>query len=50
VAVAEKTIVANPLEALRQYMQQKAPQKLVGRQSHELPLLFVFVVLVSERD
>src|ERR1017187_4303543 len=31
-------------------MQQKAPQKLVGRQSHELPLLFVFVVLVSERD
>jgi hypothetical protein len=29
-SIAEKTIVANPLEALRQYVQQEAAQKLVG--------------------
>jgi len=42
VPVAEKTIVANPLKALWQYMQQKPPQKLVGGQRHQLLLLFVF--------
>ncbi len=31
VAVAEKAIVADPLEAIREDMQQEAPQELVGR-------------------
>jgi uncharacterized membrane protein len=50
VPVAEQTIVANPLEAHWQYMQQKPPQKLVGGQRHELLLASVFVVLIGERD
>ena len=48
--VGEQTIVANPLEALWQYMQQKAPQKLVGGQCHQLLLVSVFVVLIGECD
>jgi hypothetical protein len=31
-------------------VQQKPPQKLVGRQGHELLVLFVFVVFISKRD
>jgi hypothetical protein len=50
VSVAEETIVANSLEALWEYMQQKPPQKLVGRQGHQLLPVLIFVVLVGERD
>jgi hypothetical protein len=50
VPVAEKPIMANPLEAIGQDMHQKAPQKLIGRQGHQLLLVFLFVILVAEGD
>jgi hypothetical protein len=49
-AVAQEAIMADPLKAVRQYMQQKAPQKFVGRQRHHLLLVLVFVIFVSEGD
>ena len=48
--VAQKAVMANPLEAVGQDMQQEAPQKLVGRQRHQLLPVLVFVILVAEGD
>jgi hypothetical protein len=50
VPVAEKAIMADALEAVWQDVQQKAPQKLIGRQGHQLVLVFVLVIFVGEGD
>ena len=49
-AVAEKAIVTDALKSLRQDMNQKSPNELVGRQGHGLLPVIVTVILPMKRD
>lgn len=46
--IGEKPVVTDLHEALRQYMQQKSPDELHGRQYHDLGEVVVVPVLVGE--
>src|SRR5260370_28107713 len=49
-AVGEKAIVTNAMEAVRQGMQQESADELVGIECHHLGLAVLAVVLPGEAD
>jgi len=49
-AIAEKPVVSDALEAVWKDMHQKTPQEFVGGQRHHFLPPFVLIVLVSESD
>ena len=50
VAIAEKPVMADALEAVWKDMHQETPQEFVGGQGHHFLLVLVLIVLVSETD
>ena len=50
VTVAEKAVVANTLESIRQDVKQKPPDKLGGGKSHGFVLIIVAIILPMEGD
>jgi hypothetical protein len=46
--IAEKTVVANAMKAVRQGVQQEAPDELVGRQGHYFALVVMPVIAPAE--
>ena len=48
VAVAEKAVIANAVEAMRQNVEEKATDEFLGRKGHRFLLAVVPIVLVSE--
>src|SRR5260370_236031 len=48
VGVGEEAVVADAMEAVRQGVQQEAPDELVGRKGHDLGLAVVAVILPAE--
>src|SRR5438132_12853174 len=47
-AIGEEAVVANPMEAVRQGMQQETADELVGIERHHLGLAVVAIVLPGE--
>ena len=50
VAIAEKPVMADALEAVWKDVHQKAPQEFIRGQSHHFLLVLVLIVLISESD
>src|ERR1035438_100355 len=48
VAVAEKSVIANAVEAMRQNVEEKATDEFLGRKGRRFLLAVVSIVLVSE--
>src|ERR1700677_3639873 len=48
VAIAEEAVVADTVEAVGQYVEQKAANELIGRQGHSFLLVVIAIVLVAE--
>ena len=49
-AVREEAVVADAMEAVRQGVQQEAPDELIGRKRHELGLAVMAIILPAEGD
>src|SRR5271170_1913566 len=49
-AVGEEAVVADAMEAIRQGVQQKAPDELIGRKRHDLRLAVMAIILPAEGD
>src|SRR5260370_15349678 len=48
VAIAEEAVVADAVEAVGQYVEQKAANEVIGRQGHGFLLVVIAIVLVAE--
>ena len=48
--IAEKAVMADAMKAVRQGVQQKTPDELVGRQGHHLALVVMPVIAPAEAD
>jgi len=48
VTVAEKAVIANPLESIREDVKQEPPDKLGGGQGHGLLQIIVAIILPIE--
>ena len=49
-AIAEKTVMADAVKAIRQGVQQETPDKLVGRQGHDFALVVMAVIAPAKTD
>ena len=49
-AIREKAVMSDAVEAVRQGVQQEAPDELVGIERHDLDLAAMTIVLPAERD
>src|SRR4051812_38030400 len=50
VTITEETVMADPMKTVRQGMQQKTPNELIGRQGHHLALIVVPIITPTEAD
>src|SRR3954453_12244988 len=48
--IAEETVMADAMKAVRQGMQQETPNELIGRQGHHLALAVMPVIAPTEAD
>ena len=49
-AIAEKAVISDPLESLRQNVDQESTDKLVGSEGHDLVPIVVAIILPTELD
>ena len=48
--IAEKTVMADAMKAVREGVQQETPDELVGRQGHDFALVVMAVIAPAETD